>query len=339
MKIKQYMASLMFSKKAKLKTRFKGFGIGRLLREFFLRNVQIELISCPFMVKGDLSDTTWARVYRRGYHELGLERLLCEFLSEGDIFIDVGAHVGVISAIASKMVGKTGEVHAFECSPYNIKQLERTIRNNRLANVRVVPKAAGEFTGEAFFGENPQGYGWALAENGDETVADGTVANAPLQTRLDRARGISSRLFRVPVVTIDDYISEKSLGRVTIVKIDVDGPEMNVLRGMTKLIESPEAPVLVVESSRQLMEYGSSPEEMFTFLSEAGYDIFGSLRLEDKIMLFCEAADLMDYFSFKGKRTLNLYCRIPEIHEGRWKNLWFANQVWERESKQCVELQ
>jgi len=72
-------------------------------------------------------------------------------LQPGDLFIDVGAHIGYFSVLAASLVGKTGQVFSFEPIAENRKYLEHNIEINYLENVRIIPQVVSNRTGVTDF--------------------------------------------------------------------------------------------------------------------------------------------------------------------------------------------
>ena len=95
-----------------------------------LTNAPIPL-NCGITVWADLRHKQWAKVASRGYHRPETESFLVSYLQPGDIAIDVGAHIGMLTAVMSKSVGQWGKVYAFEIDDENFSELESTIRRNR----------------------------------------------------------------------------------------------------------------------------------------------------------------------------------------------------------------
>ncbi len=145
-------------------------------------------------------------------------RFLLDELRPGDIFIDVGANVGVYTLLAASVPGV--RCISFEPSTESRGRLLDNVRRNNLNQVEVHPKAVGDHRGDVLF-----------------TVGRGTINKIADATT-------SGSVERVPVVTLDDHIPAS--GRVALVKIDVEGAEPAVLRGATRLLQT-HAPALLIE--------------------------------------------------------------------------------------------
>lgn len=165
----------------------------------------------------------------RGYGSgrFGRDRIeaLAAVVREGDAFWDIGAHKGFITLAASRMVGPSGLVVAIEPASANLRFLERHLVWNEVRNVRVVPAAASDRNGVGFVGGPGSSVAFRLGAGSDE----------------------------VPVRTVELMAVELDLGRPTVLKIDVEGEEVAVLRGAKRLLGSDQA-ILVSTHTRELYE-------------------------------------------------------------------------------------
>ncbi len=150
---------------------------------------------------------------------------------EGDIVVDVGAHIGKYSIIASKMVGYRGKVIAIEAHPGNCDLLRQNIALNKLSNVVVLNCAA--HSTETIV---------RLYEPGQE---DGfTIYNTIMS---DRSSLNTQRYVEVKANTLDSLLLEEGIKQVNWIKIDVEGAEFEVLRGATTILSSSRDISLLIE--------------------------------------------------------------------------------------------
>ncbi|GAI92968.1 unnamed protein product, partial [marine sediment metagenome] len=129
--------------------------LGARLESVALGNVSVRL-RCGETVRVDGRHPQWRKFVDCGCHELGTENFLVDYLLPGDVVVDVGANVGLITVIAAKRVGPFGRVYAFEPDEENCSSLDRAVQLNRLGNVRIERLALGDRDGEARF-LKPQG--------------------------------------------------------------------------------------------------------------------------------------------------------------------------------------
>lgn len=146
-----------------------------------------------------------------GGFELRERRFLHRLLVPGMTVLDVGAHAGLYTTIASKGVGPSGRVIAFEPSPRERRLLRRHLALNRCRNVTVVDVALGERTGDA-----------------DLVVVDGKETGC---NSLRPGPGIVGQAVRVQLRRLDDCLSDGLFTSVDLVKMDIEGGELLALRG------------------------------------------------------------------------------------------------------------
>jgi FkbM family methyltransferase len=215
-----------------------------------------------------LRNDAMGNLIRQGNFEPAEISFVSRFLKPGMMVLDVGAHHGMYSLLASKRVGPLGKVFAFEPSPRERKALILHLRLNSCNNVSVQPLAVGErnYSTEFF-------------------VADANDAGCNSL----RHPGIDTGLTQiaVQVARLDDWILEQKIGGVDFIKLDVEGGELSVLRGATKLLSGGLRPVILAEvQDVRTLQWGYQAKEIISFLSQRGYQWFalsldGSLNRMD----------------------------------------------------------
>jgi FkbM family methyltransferase len=179
------------------------------------------------------------------------------YLRPGDVFLDVGANVGLYTIAAAHIVGSTGQVHAFEPCSQTFSRLEENVRLNALRCVSSHRLALSDSNAEAQL---------SLAKDGfDAWNSLGTPY-----------MGESGGQETVQTVTLDSFIAGRGLeGRVTAVKIDVEGWENQVLAGAEKFLSAANAPALCVEFTEEAAQLaGSSCAALYQTLVRLGFQMF-----------------------------------------------------------------
>ena len=172
----------------------------------------------------------WRRYHRyvNGYwvgtYELPLQEAIWRLLKPGDVFYDVGANAGFFSLIAARAVGPTGRVVAFEPEPSNAACIAEQLRLNELPQCHVVQKAVGDKSSTMIFRRGDDSSTGRLIAEGERLPAD----------------------IAVPVITLDGFAGEGN-EIPDLVKIDVEGAEVEVLQGAQRLLRSPAPPKLLIE--------------------------------------------------------------------------------------------
>jgi FkbM family methyltransferase len=149
---------------------------------------------------------------------------------EGDIVIDVGAHIGLYTLIAAKKVGPSGKVIAIEPDPENFKILKKNILLNKLSNVETLECAVYSTKEKLklFLPELEEGR---------------TIFNTVMQ---DRAR-TSNNFLEVEANTLDNILESINITEVNWIKIDVEGAELEVLKSAVNTLSSNKNITLVIE--------------------------------------------------------------------------------------------
>lgn len=154
--------------------------------------------------------------YWLGSYELDIQRLLSQTIKPGHVVLDIGAHVGFYTLLASRLVGQTGWVHSVEPLPRNIEYIQRHVEINRLSNVSIHQVAISDRSGEASFG------GGSSSSTGHIFQGDGL----PVQT-----------------ITLDELAEGAIQSEIDVLKVDVEGAEHSLLKGGSRTLES-HAPVV-----------------------------------------------------------------------------------------------
>ena len=183
-------------------------------------------------------------------------------VSLGDYFFDIGSSFGWYSTLASRLVGKSGKVFAFDMVPDIIKEFERNLALNKLDNnIVMVNKAWGDTDGvvDYLYSENTE-----MGNFKPEMLKDGHK-----EVRME-----TLRKGKVQMISLDKYVEEHSIPRVDFIKVDIDGAEVPFLRGARKTLVSKKPIVLIEVSERGQKAQGHSCLEIFQELSMAGYEFF-----------------------------------------------------------------
>jgi FkbM family methyltransferase len=162
-----------------------------------------------------------------GTSEPPVQREIARLLRSGSVFYDIGANIGFFSLIAARLVGPQGHVCAFEPHPGNAATVATNARLNALSHIRVIEAAIGS------------------SSRVDQLLMTDWDGGAAL-SGYPVGRSAEVRRTAVQVVRLDDYIAARQLPLPTLVKIDVEGAEMEVIGSMTQTIERC-APTLLYE--------------------------------------------------------------------------------------------
>jgi FkbM family methyltransferase len=197
-----------------------------------------------------------------GTYEPNMLCVLRRHLAPGGVFIDAGAHAGVVSLAASRWVGPTGRVYAFEPSEREYRRLLDSLELSRVSNVTPVRAAVGAKSGK-----------------GSLMVADAPFSGLnTLGDRFAYAGIAEASREEVEIVTIDDFVRQHSVARVDAIKLDIEGGEAKALAGATETLARGR-PALVLEwNATALFATGSKPSNIEEAFLEARY---GGFRIDD----------------------------------------------------------
>jgi FkbM family methyltransferase len=178
------------------------------------------------------------------------------FLRPGMTVLDLGAHHGLYSLLASKRVGRDGRVFAFEPSPRERRALRANLLLNFCRNVSVQGIAlGGEEREEDLF--VVQGY-----QTGCNSLRppDALSATKPV---------------RVQVVKLDSWLAKQKIDRVDFIKLDVEGAELETLKGAARLLERRPRPVILAEvQDVRTKPWGYRAGEIIAHLARKDYEWF-----------------------------------------------------------------
>lgn len=204
-------------------------------------------------VYADLRDEGVGRLLyvNRGFepHEVGF---VVSRLRPGMTFLDIGANVGCYTVAAAATVGPTGRVISIEPDDHNFALLNRAVTANRFKSVTLVNAAAGAEPGTARLYKS----GHNLGDH--RLYADG---------QSDGRRAID-----VPVVRLDDVFAERALAPPDVVKIDVQGFELAVMRGAARLFAGDRPMTVLTEFwPHGITSAGGDPAGYLGFFRDRGF--------------------------------------------------------------------
>jgi FkbM family methyltransferase len=191
--------------------------------------------------------------YASGTNEMPVQEALVKQIKTGDVFLDIGANIGFFTVIGARMVGPDGRVYAFEPVPANTAALRHNIALNSFENTKIFESAVSNFSGK---GELLLA-GWG----GGSTLA---YASSPPDLK---------GILEVDLVTIDQLVERGEIDPPAVVKIDVEGAELEVLQGMAQTLEQ-HHPVIVYEIDDEKIEgYQKKQSACEVYLKSYGYQI------------------------------------------------------------------
>jgi FkbM family methyltransferase len=179
---------------------------------------------------------------------LRMQRLFDRLVRSGATVVDVGANIGYNTVHAARLAGPRGRVVAVEPTPDNLEVLRRNVQAAELTNVVVEPVAAGRVPGVR-----------ELFVRGARSAVNSLFAESCYASVTD--------VLQVAVLPLDELVE----GRADVVKIDVEGAELDVLEGMTRLLRVPPAALIVEWHPLLQAMAGYLPDELPRWLLSRGW--------------------------------------------------------------------
>jgi len=172
-------------------------------------------------------------------------------LREGDVFYDVGANAGFYSLLASRLVGPSGRVVAFEPLPSNLTLFREHLRLNGVENVEVIEAAVAARAGRASFDPSASRFTARLQERG---------------------------ALEVKTVCLDNLVASQRIPPPSVLKMDIEGGEYEALRGAIELLRRTKPYVVLAlhgqemqSSCRRLFDTCGYRIEHLSGLEESGF--------------------------------------------------------------------
>lgn len=171
-----------------------------------------------------------SKIFSFGLFESEICSFFCDFLFQNAIVLDVGAHIGFFSMLSSELIGSTGKVFAFEPTPSTREVLKLNLKPYNQSFI--VSKLAWHENVELDF----QDFG-----------IEYSAYNTARTNRLTPKQELYTKviLIKVETTTLDDFCRQQDI-RPDLIKIDAESSEMEVLKGMTRLLDKLR-PVVIIE--------------------------------------------------------------------------------------------
>lgn len=188
-------------------------------------------------------------VYHLGFYEVGTLNVIKHCLNQGDVFIDVGASIGLMSVFASQHVGK-GRVLSFEPQSERFGILTSNKALNKCHNIKPFNNGLGQEKNQLKLYTDI--HSPSLVDHNDEPTHHEVV----------------------DILVLDEVLESEKIAQVKFIKIDVEGFEIHVLKGAQQLLKS-NPPIICVEYVKRLQKLNDGDVSIFNFIKEINdYKIF-----------------------------------------------------------------
>lgn len=197
-----------------------------------------------------LGDLVSDQIRKKGCYEPETVRVLREELKTSSTFFDVGANLGQYTLMAAPICR---EVHCFEATPDTFAMLDYNIHQNNLKNSVANQLAIADMSGEV-------------------DIVEARIGNLGASS-IRPSQQVSGRIFRVPSISIDEYC-ERERARPDLIKIDVEGAELLVLRGAGRTLRDHRPLVIIEFCEVNQRQFGFTIKCLEDYLQGCSYDLF-----------------------------------------------------------------
>ncbi len=215
----------------------------KFIVQFYDNQVEFDLRN-PYTKKWFLPRYDFGKI-----HEPLMVQLIADILKPEDVFLDVGAHIGYFSIVASKLCK---QIYAFEIDDNCVPIIQENIDFNKFKNIEIVNKAVSDTTGDKIM----------ISKHPD-----------PISTLHIRHVKAAKEHKEVETVSLSDFIESKKINP-KLLKIDIEGAEYKAMLGLEPFLKKAEDTTLLLEiHPNPLKKFGVSPKLIIELLLDLGYKI------------------------------------------------------------------
>lgn len=168
-----------------------------------------------------------AQLLEKGIREVNPTKALPAFVNENDVCLDIGANLGYYALMMSKLVGKNGNVHAFEPVPINYEILCKNVELNNYSNIACYDVAMGSSSGYFNF-----------------LLHDKSNCGKMLEGSIRKNKD-ATKVIKVNTITVDSFVEQYNIQNINFIRMDIEGYEYEVFKGMHKTLSLPNLKMLV----------------------------------------------------------------------------------------------
>lgn len=203
-----------------------------------------------------------------------IKEIIEKYVKENDVVIDIGANVGKVSLLLSR---KAKQVFAFEPEETNYNTILRNIKLNNIKNIQVIKKAVTDSTKKTYL----------------------EISNASTCHQISTKPTTNTK--EIESISLDDYFGNQ---KIDFIKIDAEGSEPEILRGMANMIKQNPQLIIVIEYNRIILrQKKTDPIQYVLNLKDMGFTIYDMMRNEPT-----NEIKLLKDYNFKEPHLTNLLC-------------------------------
>lgn len=208
---------------------------------------RVAVTSYGFKIRGTLDDYLFRSIYFTGKYEQEIFNILDKLVDKTQLWMDLGSNIGYFSLYLAQ---KTKQVISLDANPNLIKLLDESAKLNNYPNIHLVNNAVSNVSGEKL----------------EFYIAEKDLGRSSL-LRYDDLKEVKK--IETTTITVDEIVNNQNLSPFGM-KIDIEGFEINALKGATELLRNKPPKVIVMELS-QRPEVLAKPDEIISYLKQFGY--------------------------------------------------------------------
>ena len=221
------------------------------------------------------------------YEELE-SKIMEEKIEMGNIVVDVGANIGLHTLNMARIVGNTGQVFAFEPDPSNFEILKKNVKINNYKNIILEQKAVGD-------------------KHGRTTSYQ---SDHPGKHRIFPQTEQAKSQVQVELTNLDNYFDSDMTDKINFIKIDVEGLEFSVLKGMKNILKnSKKIKILFEFMPENTIEVGFTPIELLNYLTSNDFKLYCMDNKTKKLLHVSNNEEIVKLCSTTDNTiSRNLFC-------------------------------
>ena len=221
------------------------------------------------------------------YEELE-SKIMEEKIEMGNIVVDVGANIGLHTLNMARIVGNTGQVFAFEPDPSNFEILKKNVKINNYKNIILEQKAVGD-------------------KHGRTTLYQ---SEHPGKHRIFPQTEQAKSQVQVELTNLDNYFDSDMTDKINFIKIDVEGLEFSVLKGMKNILKnSKKIKILFEFMPENTIEVGFTPIELLNYLTSNDFKLYCMDNKTKKLLHVSNNEEIVKLCSTTDNTiSRNLFC-------------------------------
>ena len=243
--------------------------LGKIYRKALRTFIYNDVVSALFFSKGYRKKINGATIlvpfkyswFYASTYELEKTVFIQQHCKKGDTVIDIGAHLGVFSYFLAQQVGPTGKVYSFEPAEKTFNALSQTIKFNGFGDfVKVSKTAVFDSSGELTF----YVYDNSTISNGNSISAHNTIGKIR-KTTVDK-------------ISLDDLMISEKIEKLSLIKIDAEGAELEILKGAKSLLNKFHPFITLEVHPISFDDAQKTLKKLYEIIIEYGYKIMIDLH-------------------------------------------------------------